>query len=88
MRPHWAADRGSTLQNFSWASWTGVQVEQKICSSSHACTLEAEARSLTCWSYLVNSGQGNCVEDELEDLCETESVLPSDIKTRNCLSIK
>ena len=36
MRPHWAAESGRTLENLSCASWTGVQVEQKIWSSSQA----------------------------------------------------
>ena len=36
MRPHWAAERGSTLANLSCASWVGVQVEQNIWSSSQA----------------------------------------------------
>ena len=36
MRPHCAAEIGSTLASFRAASWAGVQVEQNICSSSQA----------------------------------------------------
>ena len=36
MRPHCAAEMGRTRASLSAASWVGVQVEQKIWSSSHA----------------------------------------------------
>ena len=34
--PHWAAEIGSTRASLRAASWAGLQVEQKICSSSQA----------------------------------------------------
>ena len=36
MRPHCAAEMGSTRASLRDASWPGLQVEQKICSSSQA----------------------------------------------------
>jgi len=36
IKPHCAAEMGSTLASLRAASWAGVQVEQKICSWSQA----------------------------------------------------
>ena len=36
IRPHWAAEIGSTRASLRAASWAGLQVEQNICSSSQA----------------------------------------------------
>ena len=36
IRPHWAAEIGRTRASLRAASWAGLQVEQKICSSSQA----------------------------------------------------
>ena len=39
-------------------------------------------------AHLVDPGQRDRVKNELEDLRETQSVLPSDIKAGNCLAVK
>ena len=36
MRPHCVVDTGRTLESLRRASWPGLDVEQKICRSSHA----------------------------------------------------
>ena len=66
MRPHWAADRGSTRANLSCASWVGVQVEQKICSSSQAWgqVRSGQVRSGHC-PYLMDPRERDLVENKL-----------------------